>query len=531
MTDKIRQTLRDSKTARWTALFIVAFTMLCGYLFQEIISPLKPMLEAQYGWTSGEFGLFSGAYAWFNVFLGMLIIVGIILDKMGVRFSSVTSALVMVLGAFIKFYAIKYLATDTHFSVLGIDFTPQLFWACIGYAIFGVGVEFAGITVSRIIVKWFKGKELALAMGLEMACARLGTFIAMAFAPAIAANFSIPNVILIGVSLLTIGLISFIVYVFMDIKLDKQVKEDNLDFSDEKFQLKDIGQIIGNSGFWIIALLCVLFYSAVFPFYKYGTDLMFNKFGVPMDNGMILGFIPKGANIIPSLLPFGTLFLTPLFGNIYDKKGKGATIMIIGAILLIIAHTLLYIPGMTSTFLAFVAVIIIGVAFSLVPSAMWPSVPKIIPEKLLGTAYALIFFIQNIGLWIVPTLLGSTLEKTNPEVTAAIANVKQSLSSGIVPEEAKPIIDNMIAGGQNIDVAHLSSGQIADIVLKMREGVNPAIAPYDYSTTWMIFIGLSIAAVVFAVILKAVDKKNGYGLEKPNIVKEQMVIESEIREH
>ncbi len=519
MTETIKKTLRDSKAARWTALAIVAFTMLTGYFFTEIISPLKPMLEAQYGWSSGDFGYVTGAYGWFNVFLGMLIIAGIILDRAGIRFSTLTSAVIMVLGAALKYYAVKYMDTETVMTFLGMEFTPQVFGACLGYALFGVGVEFAGITVSRVIVKWFKGKEMALAMGLEMACARLGTFAAMAFAPAIAANTSIPNVILIGGLLLTIGLISFIIYFFMDVKLDKEIASDDLDFSDEKFRFADIGQIIKNPGFWLIAILCVLFYSAVFPFYKYGTDLMFNKFGVPMNNGTLLGFIPKGANIIPSLLPFGTLFLTPLFGNIYDKKGKGATIMMIGAVLLIIAHLVLFIPAMTSTLIAFVAVIIIGIAFSLVPSAMWPSVPKVIPEKLLGTAYALIFFIQNIGLMLVPTLLGKVLEKTNPEVTSAIDMAKDSLSNGIVPDGAQPIIDNMIASGEQIDIANLTSTQIGSIVVKMREGAEPLIAPYDYSTTWMIFVGLSIAALFFAFLLKITDKRKGYGLELPNIEK------------
>lgn len=520
MTEIIRKTLRDSKAARWTALVIVAFTMLTGYFFTEVISPLKPLLESQYGWSSTAFGYVTGAYGWFNVFLGMLIIAGIVLDKAGIRFSTLTSATIMVIGAFVKFYSIKYLATDTTFSFLGMHFTPQVFGACIGYAIFGVGVEFAGITVSRVIVKWFKGYEMALAMGLEMACARLGTFAAMAFAPTLASAFSIPTVILIGGLLLLIGLISFIIYFFMDVKLDKQTADDDLDFSDEKFKFKDILLVIKNPGFWLIALLCVLFYSAVFPFYKYGTDLMFNKFGVPLNNGTILGFIPKGANIIPALLPFGTLFLTPLFGNIYDKKGKGATIMIIGAFLLVIAHVLLYLPGMTSTFLAFCAVIIIGIAFSLVPSAMWPSVPKIIPEKLLGTAYSLIFFIQNIGLMLVPTFLGRILEKTNPEVTTAISGAKEALSNGIVPEGAQPIIDNMVQAGQQVDVANLSSSQIADIVTAMREGANPIIAPYDYSQTWLLFIALSAIAVIFAFALKFVDKKKGYGLEQPNITKQ-----------
>lgn len=521
MTEMIKKTLRDSKTARWTALAIVAFTMLCGYFFTEIISPLKPLMESELGWSSSDFGLFTGAYAWFNVFLFMLIIVGIILDKVGMRISAIVSALIMVVGALIKYYAIKSLSGDiiaVDVKLFGKEYilSLQLFWACIGYAIFGVGVEFAGITVSRVIVKWFKGKEMALAMGLEMACARLGTFAAMAFSPVIVSKFDIPQVILIGAILLSIGLISFIVYFFMDIKLDKSISKDNLDFSDEKFRLKDIGKIIVNPGFWLLALLCVLFYSAVFPFYKFGTDLVFNKFGVPMENGLIFGFIPKGASIIPALLPFGTLFLTPLFGNIYDKKGKGASIMILGSILLIIAHVVLWLPSMNSVTIAILMVILIGIAFSLVPSAMWPSVPKIISPQLLGTAYALIFFIQNIGLMVVPTMLGSTLDKTNPDVVAKMVYFqKDGLEKGIVQPEAKPIFEQLVSDGAIQNPEALTSSDISAVITKLRaENIIPA---YDYSKTWLIFVSLSIAAFVVAIVLKMVDKRKNYGLEKPNI--------------
>lgn len=519
MTEKITQSLRDSKTARWTALAIVAFTMLCGYFFTEIISPLKPLMESELGWSSSDFGLFTGAYAWFNVFLFMLIIVGIILDKVGMRISAILAAIIMVIGAAMKFLAIKYLPGDQTVNLFFVgELSKQLLGACIGYAVFGVGVEFAGITVSRIIVKWFKGKEMALAMGLEMACARLGTFAAMAFAPLIVSKFDIPQVILIGLILLSIGLISFIIYFFLDVKLDKSIDPNDLDFSDEKFQLKDIGKIVSNPGFWLIAILCVLFYSAVFPFYKFGTDMIFNKFGVPMENGLFLGFIPKGANIIPALLPFGTLFLTPFFGNIYDKKGRGATIMMIGAILLIIAHVVLWFPEMTNLPVAIGAVVLIGIAFSLVPSAMWPSVPKIIPAQLLGTAYALIFFIQNIGLMVVPTVLGTTLDNTNPTVVAEIKYfAKDGLDKGIIQPEAQDIVDRLLSTGTIQNIENLTSTEKSSIITELR--AEKIIHPYDYSKTWLIFVFLSIAALVVSILLMFVNNKKGYGLEKANIEK------------
>ena len=483
MTEKIKQTLRESKTARWVALGIVSFTMLTGYLFQEIISPLKPMLEAQFGWTSSDFGIVTGAYGFLNVVLLMLIVVGILLDKLGIRFSAISAALIMLVGAAIKFYAIKYGDPDALLNIFGWQVKSQVILAASGFGVFGIGVEYAGITVSKIIVKWFKGKEMALAMGLEMACARLGSFAALAFAYMIAEKFSISAPVGIGVLLLIIGLLTFIVYYMMDVKLDKQ---DNTgeEEEEEPFRLKDIVMIMTNKGFWYIAILCVLFYSAVFPFYKFGPDLMVNKFGID----------PSKAGMIPSLLPFGTLFLTPFFGNLYDRKGKGASIMIIGALMLLVVHTVLWVPSLNSIFVAIVMVVILGIAFSLVPSAMWPSVPKIIPEKQLGTAYAMIFWVQNIGLSGVPFLIGYVLDKSNPETVNKI-------------QESRAKFEAM----------GLDNGAIAAKVDELRAAGE--ILPWNYETSWLIFIACAISAIVFAFLLKAEDKKKGYGLEMPNIQK------------
>lgn len=448
MVAEIQETLRESKAMRWMALLIVSFTMMFGYFFTEVISPLKPMLEAQLGWDSTAYGTVTSAYGWFNVFLLMLIFGGLVLDKMGIRFTAIGSALVMVVGALLKYCGIAY-ATS-----LGIR--SSMWMAAVGFAIFGVGVETAGITVSKVIVKWFKGKEIALAMGLQVALARLGSFGALAFCPYIAKAFNVAAPVLLGAVLLCIGLITFIIYNFMDRKLDRQIE---FDLEEEPFRVRDIGKIITNRGFWYIALLCVLFYSAVFPFYKYGPDLMVNKFGISEEH----------AGLIPSLVPFGTLFLTPLFGGIYDHIGKGASIMILGSLMLLVVHVILWAPGLTSVALAVVMVIILGIAFSLVPSAMWPSVPKIIPEQRLGTAYAVIFWVQNWGLMGIPFLLGVVLDKTNPGVAAAKY------------------------AGENVR--------------------------YQYATTWLIFIACSALAIILAFMLKAEDKKKNYGLERPNIVK------------
>lgn len=458
MTDTIRKTLRDSKVARWSALAVVAFTMLTGYYLTDVIAPLKGLLEGQIGWTSDDFGTFNSAYGWFNVFLGMLIIGGIILDKMGVRFTGLTAAIVMVAGTMIKYWAVSTHSLDNQ-MIFGIK--SQVMIAGLGFAIFAVGVEVAGITVSKIIYKWFKGKELALAMGLEMATARLGTALALSTSVPIAQAFGTINVsrpILVCLIMLCIGLISFIMYTFMDKKLDASIAENEAP-AEEEFQIKDILQIITNKGWWYIAILCVLFYSAVFPFLKYASDLMVNKFNV--DQSL--------AGTIPALLPFGNILLTPLFGGIYDKKGKGATIMIIGAILLIFVHAMFSVPFLNNWVLAIILILILGVGFSLVPSAMWPSVPKIIPEKQLGTAYALIFWVQNWGLMGVPFLIGK-------------------------------VLDNYCVTGQTV-----------------RDGLT--VNTYDYTLPMMIFTGFGVLALVFAFLLKREDKKKGYGLELPNIQK------------
>ena len=475
MTDKIKTTLRDSKAARWTALAIISITMFAGYFLTDVMSPLKPLLEEQYGWSSTNYGIFTSAYGWLNVFLLMLIIGGIILDKMGVRFTGLLSAGIMVVGASIKYWAVAHpeLMANTAFGL-----PAQIFYASAGFAIFGVGVEIAGITVSKIIVKWFKGYEMALAMGMQMAVARMGTLLAMAAPVPIANFFSSKHTMYIGQSLtekvgasisapiafalvlLVVGFIAFFIYVAMDKKLDASVIDSGSENEEEAFRIKDIGKIVTNRGFWLIAFLCVLFYSSVFPFIKYAADLMVNKYGLK----------ENVAGLIPSLLPLGTLFLTPLFGSVYDKKGKGATIMVIGAILIIFVHGVFSLPILNYWIVALILVVILGVALSLVPSAMWPSVPKIIPEHQLGTAYSLIFWIQNWGLMGVPLLIGYILDKSNPEVLAAKAN-------------------------------------------------GTPIPPYDYTNPMIVFTLFGILAVVVGLMLKAEDRKKGYGLELPNIQK------------
>jgi MFS family permease len=457
MTEMIRTSIRDSKTTRWVALVICSLTMFAGYYLTDAMSPLKPMLEAQLHWTSTEYGVFTSAYGWLNVFFLMLIFGGLILDKMGVRFTGILSASIMVIGA-----AIKYWAISKHFpegsTLFGMK--TQVTMASIGYTIFGVGSEISGITVTKVIVRWFKGYEIALAMGMQVAIARLGTLMAMATPVPIANYFgSISAPIAVCLVILVIGLLTYFIYIVMDKKLEASLKENLEDVNEEPFRLNDIRFIVKNKGFWLLAFLCVLFYSAVFPFLKYAADLMVNKYGLSEE---VAGFIP-------GFLPLGTLFLTPIFGSWYDKKGKGATMMIIGAAILIFVHFIFAAPILNYWIIAVLLVVLLGIALSLVPSAMWPSVPKIIPEKQLGTAYALIFWIQNWGLMGVPLLIGAVLDKycINGHV--------------IIDGNSKPT--------------------------------------YNYTLPMLIFAFFGILSVIVGLMLKAEDRKKGYGLELPNIKK------------
>jgi MFS family permease len=557
--EQILNTLRDSKKARWTALIFVSFAMFGAYFFNYALSPVKPMLESVLGWNSSDFGIYTSSYTWFNVFLFMLIFSGIILDKMGVRFTGLLATSMMAIGTGINYWALIHVFPEGA-MIFGIK--TQVIISAIGFGIFGVGTEAGGITVSKAVVKWFKGREMALAMGMQMSIARLGTALALGIALPLAKTYSYSSPVLLAFVFMLIALSSFIIYTFMDKKLDASIAQSiNGNAKEDAFELKDILFIIRNRGFWYIAILCVLFYSAVFPFLFYATDLMINKYHVN----------PNLAGSIPALLPFGTIFLTPLFGTIYDKKGKGATIMIIGSIILIFVHGMLTIPFLNTWWLAAALVIVLGIGFSLVPAAMWPSVPKIIPEKQLGTAYAVIFWIQNIGLWIIPLLLGIILNSTNPDVTPNKIAVKEAVSSaykqilsdktyGLSVKEISQLaekassrtIDSLvqnttyksvpislvnmgslkanISAGTTSALSAINSVENKDkfakyIETKTSEAIYPIIEKsrlnlrYNYFFDLVMFTSLSVLALVFAFLLKAEDKKKSYGLELPNIKK------------
>ena len=452
----IQQKLSDSKSARLTALLIVSFTMMFGYFFTDVMSPLEPLLTAAkedgglgLGWSSDEYGFFSGAYGYFNVFLLLLFFGGIILDKFGIRFTGIMSTILMFGGALIKWYAVGHDFTGTIAVPFFGTYQTQVVLAALGFSIYGVGCEIAGITVSKVIVKWFTGHELALAMGVQVALARLGTAGALGFALPFAKWMGgVSASVGLGAALLCAGVIVFLVYCVMDKKEDASAAAVQGE-PEEGFKFSDLKVLLTTTGFWYVAVLCLMFYAGVFPFLKFATKLMIFKYGVAEDV----------AGLIPAMLPFGTIFLTPLFGSIYDKYGKGATLMLIGSVLLTCVHIIFALPFGT-WILAVAVMVVLGIAFGLVPSAMWPSVPKIIPMKLLGTAYALIFYIQNIGLALVPVWIG----KVNQANTGA---------NGVI----------------------------------------------DYTETMTIFALFGVVAIIISLLLMWEDKRKGYGLQQPNIKK------------
>lgn len=455
VTQKIQKKLSDSPAARWTALAIVSFTMMCGYFITDVMSSLEVMLttpaaQGGLGWSSSEYGFFSGSYGYINVFLLMLFFGGIILDKCGIRFTGIMSCALMLGGALIKWYA---LASDFGTATF-MGYHMQVIVASLGFAIFGMGAEITGITVSKVIIKWFTGHEVALAMGLQVAMARLGTAAALGCSlPMARAVGSVSFPVLFGAICLCVGLLAYLVYCVMDKKLDQSVEavEEN---KEEGFQLKDLKLIFTNRGFWLITLLCLMFYAGVFPFLKFATKLMIAKYHVE----------PGLAGLIPAMLPFGTILLTPVFGSLYDRIGRGATLMLIGSIMLTIVHLLFAMPVLNVWWFAIIVMIVLGIAFSLVPSAMWPSVPKIIPMKQLGSAYAIIFYIQNIGLSMVPLLIGWVIETYSTSTT-------------------------------------------------------PQGITYDYTVPMLIFAAFGAVAIGIAIMLKKEDAQMGYGLEESNIKK------------
>lgn len=552
--------MNDKAWARWTALGLLAFAMFCSYIFMDILSPIKDLLQSTRGWDSTAFGTMQGSETFLNVFIFFLIFAGIILDKMGVRFTALLSGAVMLVGATINWYALtdmfigssldvwftNHLNYIPGFQELGIapfyeGMPASAKFSAVGFMIFGCGVEMAGITVSRGIVKWFQGREMALAMGSEMALARLGVATCMIFSPMFAelgGVVSVSRSVAFGVILLMIALIMFVVYFFMDRTLDRQtnIKEEG----DEPFKISDLGKILSSSGFWLVALLCVLYYSAIFPFQKYAVNMLQCNLAftdVPADSfwasdtvtliqyvimivvaaasfasnfskkkalkySMLalavvslvvfcnMGYMRQSASTIFAVFPLLAVGITPILGNYVDNKGKAASMLVLGSLLLIACHlTFAFIlpqfkdSPVAGVSIAYLTILVLGASFSLVPASLWPSVPKLVDSKIIGSAYALIFWIQNIGLWLFPLLIGKVLDYTNPQVAESIANGTMSAEEAAVS--------------------------------------------YNYTAPLVMLAGLGAAALVLGLVLKVINKRQNLGLEDPNIKPSAEVLESE----
>mgnify|MGYP002622344923 FL=1 len=477
MAEKVQKLLNDYPAARWAALILIALAMFFGYMFVDVMSPLQSLVEQQRGWTPHIFGTYAAAEYILNV-CGFLILAGIILDKMGVRFTGILASSMMLLGACIKYVGISEWFQTTAFNAwLGswwVEMPGSAKMASLGFMIFGCGCEMAGTTVSKSIAKWFKGKEMALAMGIEMAIARVGVFAIFSISPAIAAKMgSVAAPVGFCTVLLLIGVINWIVFSVMDKKFDDQLiaagqlkaKEERN--PEDEFQIKDLGKVFSSGSFWTVAILCVLYYSAIFPFQRYGANMLQCNIG---------DMTPQQAANIFRWFPIGAAVVTPFLGAYLDHKGKGATMLIFGALLLIVCHLVFAfaLPATHSRLLAYATIVILGISFALVPAALWPSVPKIIPDKILGSAYNLIFWVQNIGLCFVPLLIGSVLESSN-------------------------------AGNAAVQAAKAAGAEFI---------------PYNYTVPLVIFACFGVAALLVAIYLKALDSKKHLGLEEPNIVKD-----------
>lgn len=455
MTQKISKMMNDSPLARWTVLVLVALMMFFAYMFVDVMSPLKSLVESKLGWDSGVFGKYAASEYILNV-CGFLILAGIILDKLGVRFSGILSAGLMVFGAGMKFIAVSDWFQSTAFcgwlDSWWVELPGSAKMASLGFMIFGCGCEMEGTNVSKILAKWFKGKEMALAMGLEMAIARLGVFGVMWIAPLISEKFD--NSILAPVgfcgALLVIGLINFIIFGIMDRKFDSQLVDAGLATAEkspeDEFHISDLKAIFTSKMFWIVSLLCVLYYSAIFPFQRYATNFLEETLAIDA----------ASAAKLFSCFPILAMVMTPMLGIFLDRKGKGATMLMFGSIIMIVCHLsfAFILPAFPQKWFALLLIVVLGISFSLVPAALWPSVPKIIDEKILGSAYCLIFWVQNIGLCLVPMLIGS---------------LRASTGSYFVP--------------------------------------------------MLVFSSFGVLAFILSIYLKVEDKKKGYGLELPNISK------------
>ncbi|MFA9392267.1 MAG: MFS transporter [Prolixibacteraceae bacterium] len=451
----IRKSLKESAALRWGILILISYVMAANYYFYDALSPLKSILQEHLGFTSSDYGWVVGFYAFPNTFLLMAILGGIILDKIGIRITGTVFVVFMLIGALLTVYGTSDYFVQGGFAYSFLNsfwtgFTPQVKMMAFGMLIFGLGAETSIVVVSKIIVKWFTGKELALAFGVNLGIARIGSALAFYLGPRLAIpNWHTP--LWFAFDLLLISLLGFLVYCIADIKFDKQSASNGEIEAEEPFRLKDLGDLLTNRTFIYITILCVTFYASIFPFLKYAADFFHYKFQVP----------DATAGAIASWLPLGTVVFTPFFGWFVDKKGKAASLMIYGSSLLVVVFLAFAFTHLNP----YVLVFLLGISFSLVPAAMWPAVSKIVPLQKIGTAYGMMFSLQNLGLFAVPILAGWILDKTNVLVTT-----------------------EMLKSGANL----------------------------DYTPTIVMFAGIGLIGVVFAFLLKRDDLTSGLGMEKPS---------------
>ncbi|MDF1571310.1 MAG: MFS transporter [Bacteroidales bacterium] len=595
-----QKTLRDSAAMRWLVMILISGLMFATYYFQDFYSGLKDLMENEYGFTSEQFGRIIGLTTIANVF-GMIIVGGIILDKWGIRIAGYVFGGLAALGGLVSALTASGMIMENN-TLAGL---------IIGRILFGIGLEVVCVIVMRTLVKWFKGYEIALAMGINMGFGRLGSALAIAISLDIAGGTVAPAVTF-AAGLIGIAMIMFVIYTFFDIKIDRQDRaiamaaaneephtatEAKADTS-EDFKFSDLVKLVKNSSFVYISLLCVAFYSAVFPFIQYAPDLLVNKFGFTyilpegasvvmfgseaMGNAfvyIIVFFFALGITLIPNyikgvaqkniarivilglfagivytnremiglwlvngpktaaLIPLGTIIFTPIFGSIVDKRGKAASLMMLGALLLIFAHVSMALSN-SPTF-AYMGLLSLGIAFSLVPAAMWPSVAKIVAENRLGTAYASMFTVQNWGLGLFFWGIGALLIAipVNADTKAEIDEVRTEMevTASQPKEEVMLRLDNIIdeirerdddfAGSIDQEflveirkslaaTGSLTSGEISELVKLMQ--ANEMLNYYDYRIPILILVLCGVISIFLAFKLKQADKRQNFGLELPS---------------
>ncbi len=595
-------TMRDSAAFRWLVLLLISGLMFATYYFQDFYSGLRDLMETDFGFSAEQFGRILGLTTIANVF-GMIIVGGIILDKWGIRIAGYVFGGIAALGGLIS----SLTAAEVIFQ------ENTLFGLILGRVFFGIGLEVVCVIVMRTIVKWFKGYEVALAMGINMGFGRLGSALAIAISLDIAGG-SVSPAVTFAAALIGIAMVMFMVYTFFDYRIDAQDKkvaamkaelephtatEAKADDS-EDFKFSDLVKLVKNSSFVYITLLCVAFYSAVFPFIQYAPDILVNKFGFayvlpeaatpdlfgnkPLDNAfvyIVVFLFALGITLIPNnikkvsnknlarviilalfavivyinrdligmwlqngpktaaLIPLGTIIFTPIFGSVVDKKGKAASLMMLGALLLIFAHLSLSLGS--HPMFAYMGLLSLGIAFSLVPAAMWPSVAKIVPENRLGTAYASMFTVQNWGLglffWGIGALLiaipfnkqtkddidevRTSLIVTDDYPQHEVAIVLEQMSADIrenleVTDEELEIVENFLLESERdlSEYGFLTSGQVSELI-KQKQAIGH-LEYYDYRIPIFILVFCGIISIFLAYKLKQADKRQGFGLELPS---------------